>query len=204
METNMANDNAGPMNIHQRKIRTLAQATPNPMAYKFLVSEDVKIGGKISFTDVAECMHVPLARRILELPYVVGVHMFENFVTVSQDGSVPWEDVTDEIEAIIKEEIPEHIPNFPTPEDMRRSSLDPALRRIEEILDESIRPALQMDGGDIEVISLEDNVLKINFEGACGSCPSSRAGTLHAITEELKAKFHPAIIIEPVNQEFFL
>ncbi len=194
-------DDSKTLNIHQRKIRTLAQATPNPMAYKFLVSEDVKVGGKISFSDVSECMHVPLARRILELPYVLGVHMFENFVSVTQDGSIPWEEVTDEIENIIKEEIPEHVPNFPTPEDMRRASLDPAIRRIEEILDENIRPALQMDGGDIEVISLEDNILQINFEGACGSCPSSRSGTLHAITEELKERFHPAIIVEPVNEE---
>lgn len=182
------------------KIRTLAQATPNPMAYKFLVSEDVKVGGKVSFSDVSECTHVPLARRIMEMPFVAGLHMFENFLTITQDGSVPWEDVSADIEAVIKEEMPEHVPTFPTPEDVRRASLDPALRRIEEILDEAIRPALQGDGGDIEVVALEDNILKVNFEGACGSCPSSTAGTLHAITAALREKFHPALVVEPLNQ----
>jgi Fe-S cluster biogenesis protein NfuA len=187
--------------VTRTKIRTLAQATPNPLAYKFLVSEDVKVGGKVSFANVDDCAHVPLARRIMELKSVTGLHLFENFVTVMQDGTSPWEELTTAIESILKEEMPEHVPSFPSPEDLRRASLDPALRRIEEILDETIRPALQSDGGDLEVISLEENILRVYFEGACGTCPSSTAGTLHAITSTLQEKFHPALIVEVVNEE---
>ena len=44
--------------------------------------------------------------------------------------------------------------------------------RVEAVLD-SIRPALQADGGNIQLVDIEDNVVKVRLQGACGSCPSS-------------------------------
>jgi Fe-S cluster biogenesis protein NfuA len=66
------------------------------------------------------------------------------------------------------------------------TSDDPRLAKINEILDERIRPALAGDGGWLEVLSLEDNKLTIRYQGACGSCPSSLTGTLMAIENMIK------------------
>ena len=68
---------------------------------------------------------------------------------------------------------------------------DPRLLRINEILDEKVRPALAGDGGWLEVMSLKDHTLTIKYQGACGSCPSSLSGTLMAIEGMLKQEVDP-------------
>ena len=69
----------------------------------------------------------------------------------------------------------------------------PKLREIEAILDERIRPYLAGDGGWLEVVELAGNTLKIRYEGACGSCPSSLTGTLMAIENMIKEEIDPEI-----------
>jgi len=71
------------------------------------------------------------------------------------------------------------------------TSDDPRLMRINEILDEKVRPALMGDGGYIEIIGLQEHTLKIRYQGACGSCPSSLSGTLMAIEGMLKQEVDP-------------
>jgi Fe-S cluster biogenesis protein NfuA len=63
---------------------------------------------------------------------------------------------------------------------------DPVIAQINELLDERIRPFLASDGGWLEVLSLDDKTLKIRYQGACGSCPSSLTGTLMAIENMIK------------------
>ena len=70
---------------------------------------------------------------------------------------------------------------------------DPKIAEINAILDDRIRPYLASDGGWLEIVSLEDNVLKIRYEGACGSCPSSLTGTLMAIENMIQDEVDPAI-----------
>ena len=70
-----------------------------------------------------------------------------------------------------------------TQDDSKLSETDRAkLVQINELLDERVRPYLQSDGGDLYVVGLEDNVLQVHYQGACGSCPSSISGTLAGIT----------------------
>src|SRR6476619_186961 len=69
---------------------------------------------------------------------------------------------------------------------------DERLAAIRQRLDEQVRPYLQGDGGDLYVLGLEDNVLKVHYQGACGSCPSSISGTLAGI-EGLVRQIDPAI-----------
>ena len=75
---------------------------------------------------------------------------------------------------------------------------DPRLTKINEILDEKIRPALAGDGGWLEVLSLTDHTLTIRYQGACGSCPSSLSGTLMAIEGMLKEQVDPEIEVVAV------
>jgi Fe-S cluster biogenesis protein NfuA len=60
------------------------------------------------------------------------------------------------------------------------------LDRINQILDEQVRPYLQGDGGDLYVMGLEGNRLMVHYQGACGSCPSSISGTLAGIESLVK------------------
>ena len=72
--------------------------------------------------------------------------------------------------------------------------------RIEEILDKTVRPYLQGDGGDLDVVDYTDNIVLVNYVGACGTCPSSLAGTLTAIESTLRAEINPNIRVVSVTQ----
>jgi Fe-S cluster biogenesis protein NfuA len=78
------------------------------------------------------------------------------------------------------------------------TSDDPRLLRINDILDEKVRPALMGDGGYLEVLGLKDHTLSIRYQGACGSCPSSLTGTLMAIEGMLKQEIDPELEVVAV------
>jgi len=78
------------------------------------------------------------------------------------------------------------------------TSDDPRLLRINEILDEKVRPALMGDGGYLEIIGLAEHTLSIRYQGACGSCPSSLTGTLMAIESMLKQEVDPELEVVAV------
>ena len=172
-------------------LRVITQSTPNPNALKFITAKDVKKFGKVTFVHPAECLHVPLATNILGLPNVSAVHLFENVLTVTQDGFGDWPVLESEIIEVVKTFLPGHDPEFLTAEvDVDQSAWTQERRKLEEILDREIRPGLQADGGDMVVLELADNIITVKYEGACGSCPSSRTGTLQGIESILRHEFH--------------
>ena len=67
---------------------------------------------------------------------------------------------------------------------------------INALLDIAVRPALANDGGGINLISVEDKTIKVHYQGACGSCPSSTAGTLQYIEQFLKEAIHPDVEVQ--------
>ena len=71
------------------------------------------------------------------------------------------------------------------------------LDRINELLDEQVRPYLQGDGGDLYILGLEENQLMVHYQGACGSCPSAISGTLAGI-ENLVRQIEPDIEVVAV------
>jgi Fe-S cluster biogenesis protein NfuA len=171
------------------------EPTPNPTAFKFILTQDVKRGGKVGFKSETECKDVPLAHALFQVEGVKDVHFFENVITISFSGYVKLSEKIDEIKAIIREKILTHDPDFKfgVDENERRATLSPEILRIEEILDKTIRPGLRGDGGDLEVLSLDKDQLFVRYQGACGSCPSSTAGTLQAIQGILRDQFKPEI-----------
>jgi Fe-S cluster biogenesis protein NfuA len=142
-----------------------------------------------------------LARAIFELnPAVHEVYFFDNYITVTQDGNADWDDIEEGIRKIILEQIANHDPNFKTEERKEAAPVTaasgPEIDRINAILDQTVRPALQMDGGDIQLIDYsKDKQLKVFYQGACGSCPSSAMGTLSAIENILRDQFDPDITV---------
>ncbi len=85
------------------------------------------------------------------------------------------------------------------PKSEPKTHADPVVTEIEEILDRTIRPGLQADGGDIEIVGFTNNELQIIYQGACGGCPSSMMGTLDAIQGILRQELNnDAITVMPV------
>jgi Fe-S cluster biogenesis protein NfuA len=178
------------------QIRT--QKTPNPNAWKFILDQDVKNEGKVSFTEIPACEHVPLAAALLRLANVTQVHLFENVLTVTQNGASDWGVLAASAQDVIRANIAGHDPGFAETngaagraQAVDRSVLPADVRIVEEILDRTVRPGLQADGGDLEVLELDGNVLTVRYQGACGGCPSSMMGTLQAIEGILRTEFNP-------------
>ena len=174
------------------------QSTPNPNALKFIVNKPVKAEGNATYKSAEECHANPLARHVFTVPHVSEVYFFDNCVTVSQDGSVDWSEIEDQIKNAILAKIDAHDPNFAvtTTASKPQTAQTPEIAKINEILDRTVRPALQGDGGDLQVLGLDGNTLLVNYQGACGSCPSSTAGTLKAIEGILKEEFNPEIVVQ--------
>ena len=179
------------------ELRIQIQSIPNPNALKFVLNRQVKTEGKMTYKSPEECHTNPLARVLFSIPNVVEVYFYDNYITVTQDGNGDWDAIEEQAKAKIVENIAAHDPNFKIPEVKKIvAPSTPELSQIETILDQTIRPALQMDGGDLEIIGLNDNVLLVNYQGACGSCPSSAMGTLKAIENILREEFNPNIVVQ--------
>ena len=90
--------------------------------------------------------------------YVTEVYFFDNYITVTQDGSVDWDKIEEPIKKIISQKAADHDPDFQVEEVNKPiipSSSDPEITKINAILDSTIRPGLQMDGGDLQIVSLD-------------------------------------------------
>ena len=179
----------------------MIQSTPNPNALKFVVNLPVRTEGNVTYKTAGECEHNPLAKAVFDVsPSIKEVYFFDNYITVTQDGNVDWDDLEEKIRTTILEKIKDHDPNFKVEEAKKIAPMtaneSPEILQINEILDQTVRPALQMDGGNIQVIDYHDNTLKVFYQGACGSCPSSAMGTMKAIENILKDQFNPEIVVE--------
>ncbi len=166
--------------------------TPNPNALKIELDETVIEEGKASFKDHSECEHVPLAKALYELRGVDQLHFFQKTITISKFSFEPWDHLLPQVEKVLEQQLKNHHPNF-NQRDLNKIHLTEDLKKIENILDEKIRPYLQSDGGDLVCLSYERHVLLVKYEGACGTCPSSTLGTLEAIKNILREEFDPMI-----------
>jgi len=171
------------------------QPTPNPNALKFILDKEVRTSGKSSFKNPHQAKDVPLAAALFDLRGVDQIHFFENVITVSKFTFEPWDSLEPAIITQIESLLDDHNPDFKEhdPEVERRQNLSGDLLEIETILDKRIRPGLQGDGGDLKVLSYHEKVLLVQYQGACGTCPSSTTGTLDAIRGILQDEFDPEI-----------
>ncbi|MCC7404548.1 MAG: NifU family protein [Bdellovibrionales bacterium] len=182
------------------------QDTPNPMAIKFVINHAVKNQGKATFSSLEECQSLPLAHSLFAIKGVKQIYFFENTITLTHDGSQDLGQLEDQVCSVIKTRLPIHDADFRAADEepvkrgpVDRSHLSPELQEIEDALDRTIRPGLQADGGDVEILEFKDNELKILYQGACGGCPSSMMGTLDAIQSILRHELNnPDLLVFPV------
>ena len=195
--------------IDSKDILVRMLPTPNPYALKFVLNLPLKTDGKATFQSAAECESIPLVRDLFAIAGVKQVHVFQNTVSVTHSGELMDADLNDAVESVLKTRLPVHNPDFELdgakkavrPHAPGAAALgDPIIVQIEEILDRTIRPGLQADGGDIEVASFSNNELQIIYQGACGGCPSSMMGTLDAIQGILRHELsNEAITVTPIG-----
>ena len=171
------------------------QPTPNPNALKFIMNIPVKMEGNSTYKSPSECGENQLALELFKVRGIDQLHFFENVIAITKFSYEDWNSVETGVMKALKEFMPTHNPNYndPNPEADRRKNLSPELQQIEAILDKTIRPGLQGDGGDIQALTYQDNILMVKYQGACGTCPSSTTGTLEAIKAILRDELNPDI-----------
>lgn len=174
------------------------QPTPNPNAFKFVV-DGVLYAGTKSYATAAEAVGHDLAEQLFAIDGVDTLFFCDRFVTVSMKASADWRFVHEQATRALESYQPdgEAAAGAGAEDQDGASAFDSSslgdterelLQRIDEVLDDRIRPALAGDGGGLEVVGLDGKTLQIRYQGACGSCPSSIAGTLMAIQNMLQAE----------------
>ena len=173
------------------------QPTPNPNALKFVLNVPVKAKDSAVYRQYAECGDNKIAEALLRIECVSEVYFSSNFITVTQNGAGDWDTIEARVKKVILDGIGKHDPDFSLSAagDAKPASTG-ELAKIEMILNATIRPSLQRDGGDLQVLGLEGKVLTIRYEGACGCCPHAAMGTLYAIQNILRDQYDPEIAIE--------
>jgi Fe-S cluster biogenesis protein NfuA len=179
------------------------QETPNPNAVKFILKEPVTNGTARQFASLADAESDPLAKSLFEIGEVVSVFYMDKMLTVEKTDEADWDELLPKLAVPIRAAESTQSAQTAAAAAVGGSiaavtSGDPRLVRINEILDEKVRPALAGDGGWLEVLTLKEHTLAIRYQGACGSCPSSLSGTLMAIEGMLRAEIDPELEVVAV------
>ena len=175
------------------------QETPNPNAVKFILREPVTNGVARQFGSVDQAQADPLAKSIFDVGSVVSVFYMDNMITAEKEDSADWDELLPVLAVPIRAaDSVTSVASAVGGAIAAVTSDDPRLLRINEILDEKVRPALAGDGGYLEIIGLKDHTLSIRYQGACGSCPSSLTGTLMSIEGMLKQEVDPELEVVAV------
>jgi len=173
------------------------QETPNPNAVKFILREPVTAGVARQFGSNDQAQSDELARALFDVGSVASVFYMDNMITVEKENAADWDELLPILAVPIRaaQSVAAASSNGDTSAVggaiAAVTSEDPRLLRINEILDEKVRPYLMGDGGYLEILDLTDHTLKIRYQGACGTCPSSLTGTLMAIESMLKEQIDP-------------
>ena len=176
------------------------QETPNPNAVKFILKEAVSHGTSHSFKSADEARDNTLAKLIFDVGDVVSVFYMDKMITVEKTDEAEWDEILPALAVPIRAAEAVQSKNGTNGSGQAVGgaiaavlSDDPKIAEINQILDDRIRPYLASDGGWLEIVALEDKTLKIRYEGACGSCPSSLTGTLMAIENMIRDEVDPEI-----------
>lgn len=185
------------------------ESNPNPNTLKFVVNFMlVPEGTNFDYPSPERATNSELAQELFTFPFVKGVFVMSNFITVSKDEATEWDEVRDGI----KEHIKAYLESGKLAVNLSQPYAEPKQKdaapkppvsdldeNIKGILDEYIRPAVEQDGGAIDFHSFEDGKVKVVLQGACSGCPSSTL-TLKAGIENLLKRMVPEVKeVEAIN-----
>lgn len=175
------------------------ETTPNPNTLKFLPGEIVMTTGTADFRSADEGARSPLARRLFKLNGVEGVFFGRDFVSVTKEDSKDWAVMKPLILGLVMDHFSQTDPQLFDDAEQTVSTHgnadlgNPVIKQIVELLDKRVRPAVAMDGGDIQFVDFQDGVVLLQMRGACAGCPSSTM-TLKAGIENMLRHYVPEVV----------
>jgi NFU1 iron-sulfur cluster scaffold homolog, mitochondrial len=180
-----------------KAISIYLESNPNPNSLKFVVNEMlVPDGMSFDFPDRESTSEAPLAEELFMYPFVERVFYMSNFITVTKRGDVEWI----EIQSTLRDHIQKFLEAGKLILDAKAPAAAPAeeetetIKKIKNILDDYIRPAVEQDGGAITYHSFQNGIVKVTLQGSCSGCPSSTI-TLKAGIENLFKRMMPEEVL---------
>ncbi len=172
------------------------EVTPNPNALKFIPGGPVA-NGSHDYRNEEAAANSPLAKSIFRLAGVEGVYLGGDFISVTKTADMNWDILKPRVLAAIMDHA---MTGLPAVEEGVTSGASPVATadddeitsQIREIIDNRVRPAVAMDGGDIIFDSFVDGIVYLEMRGACSGCPSSTA-TLKVGIENMLKHFIPEV-----------
>jgi len=177
------------------------EMTPNPETIKFVANKLLYPGKSIDFSDVESAKPSPLATELFGFPFIKAVFIASNFVTLTKTPEAEWMDITPSIRQFLKDYLEEGkvvineedvIPLKNEGSNIVLDDDDDVVKRIKELLENYVKPAVEMDGGAIQFKSYEDGVVSLAMQGSCSGCPSSMI-TLKAGIEGMMKRMIPEV-----------
>jgi len=183
-------------------ISIYTEMTPNPETMKFVANKLLYPGKSIDFQDETNAAASPLAKELFGFPFIKSVFIASNFVTLTKSADTEdWQDVIPTVKQFLKDYIEAGQPIVLEDEVAKikvehgnevAADDDDVVKRIKELLDNYVRPAVEMDGGAIQFKSYEDGKVNLMMQGSCSGCPSSMI-TLKAGIEGMMKRMIPEV-----------
>ena len=182
------------------------EQTPNPESLKF-VSNRMLYKGTADFREEHLAKEwSPIGTALFELPYVKGVYICNNFVTITKEFNYAWEDIMLPLKDFIKNYIEEgkEILNDGFAEAMEKIEAERGtgyeytgeeteiVKKIKDLIETYVKPAVEMDGGNIEFKNFDKGKVVVILQGSCSGCPSSTV-TLKAGIEGMLKRMVPEV-----------
>lgn len=179
-------------------ITVYAEATPNPETLKFVINKLLVRGLSFDFENLDKCSKSPLAQAVFETGFARRVFIANNFVSITKVDDKMWVELIPLYRKLLKDylesgkevfsgDITEGDANYASDD-----SDDEVVIKIKALLNQNIRPAVEMDGGAIDFNSYDNGVVTLTLKGACSGCPSSTV-TLKAGIEALLKRMVPQV-----------
>jgi Fe-S cluster biogenesis protein NfuA len=176
------------------------EQTPNPESLKFVTNKMLYPGTADFRTRELADEYSPLAAALFDLPYVKSVYISNNFITLTKELNYAWEDMMIRTKDFIKNYLAEDktimLEGFAEAmaaiEEKQRAEISYSdddgelVQRVRELIDTYVKPAVEMDGGNIEFKSYHDGIVTLTLQGACSGCPSSTVTLKSGIEAMLK------------------
>jgi NFU1 iron-sulfur cluster scaffold homolog, mitochondrial len=175
------------------------EMTPNPETMKFVANKLLYPGKSIDFPDETSATPSPLAKELFAFPFIKSVFIASNFVTLTKVPDTQWDEVIPTIREFLKQYLEEgkvviNEDQVVVKKETNTVNADDSdvVKRIKELLENYVKPAVEMDGGAISFKGYDDGVVKLMMQGSCSGCPSSMI-TLKAGIEGMMKRMIPEV-----------
>ena len=162
--------------------------TPNPNSLKFILETQVSQNVGISFEKDAKDTYNDFAKSIFDIKNIVRVFLLDNFITITKTEDGDWNTIKPQVLSLIMDFISAN-KNFAEPKEVNKRNFETKIEEeIYQIIEDRVKPAVAIDGGDIEFVKFteDDGVVYVSMHGSCSGCPSSGATLKDGIKRTLQ------------------